>query len=237
MFLVSWIPSLGRRLVSTQPAVRQLRHHLDPSSLSALCVCLCTLYRYPSGSILAASRGTVCAKGSILLLTICSWYTLLSAVLASSFFRVSWSSCWHCAYPSMPVRALCLNLRISCSVESKALATHSGCPMLVPELEEFVFPLDAYSLHIYCQSSSVCTRSFFDLCMKSGHVVNAEKPLFLYHAILLDSIIPGQYTDWIRALHEPEADVIQKGHVVHSAPITVSKVLRTSSMEFSSPRN
>ena len=38
-----------------------------PSSLSALCVPASVHATYLSGSILAASRGTVCAKGSILL--------------------------------------------------------------------------------------------------------------------------------------------------------------------------
>ncbi len=65
LFCVSWISSLGRRLVSTQPAVRQLRHHLD----SRPCLLCVPVYaKYSSGSILPASRGTVCAKGSILLI-------------------------------------------------------------------------------------------------------------------------------------------------------------------------
>ena len=49
--------------------------------------------------------------------------------------------------------------------------------------------------------------------MKAGHVLKAEESLFLDHFVLLDGIILGHYADGIRALHEPEADIIHKDNV------------------------
>jgi hypothetical protein len=56
--------------------------------------------------------------------------------------------------------------------------------------------------------------------MKAGHVFKSEESLFLDHFVLLDGIIPGHFADGIRALHEPEANVIHKDHVDSSEVCT-----------------
>jgi hypothetical protein len=85
--------------------------------------------------------------------------------------------------------------------------------MLVLELEEFIFPFSTDRLHVFCQLSSVCNRAFFHLPVEAGHIFKAEKSLFFEHLILLNGIISGHFADRIKALHEPEADVIHKDHV------------------------